>query len=222
MFYWLTKYSAENFIELLRRIMKNLFKDISTNSLDQSFCFLQEKKKFIHSMIFNYVQIRNAIPYSITIVNYTDFYDFLLVTFNKEKLQKNGDPLKQCDQIKTRPIPYAFYCRPSNLNNIEGILFFKEYCYFLRSRNCTEILIRSVLSDDQGKVDQLFQNNRKESKFCGFENAKFLPHIIDYTTIKGNRLKLFRNEIGIFDLLGMSRTTMMTTSQSIFRVRISQ
>jgi len=181
MFYWLTKYSIEDLIQLFDKI------PILNISLKITLCFLTQNKSLFHSIHFNYVQIQNSIPYSIHIVNYTDLNHFILLSFYTQKFDKKdrhffkyGDRIEQCQQNQTLSIPYAFYCQISNLTNINGIFFFNDQCYFLNQTNCMKQLIQLTIIGQEKYII-----NHLNKKSCGFQKAIFVPKLIDYTTTTG-------------------------------------
>jgi hypothetical protein len=183
MFYWLTKYSLDELINLFKELNFYSIKNFLNISLKITLCFIIQKQNWI-SIHFNYVQIQNTIPISIQIVNHTDFYHFILLSFHTQKIE-NKIQIGQCQQNQTLSIPYQFYCQISDFNNRNEIFFFNNQCFLLNQTNCIKQLIQTTINGEQKHITKYLNQNREKKKSCGFKNAIFVPRIINYTTTTG-------------------------------------
>ena len=130
---------------------------------------------------FNYIRINNSIP----IVNNTDTNDFILLSFYKQKMKDNNKHLKvdSCQQDQNFTVPYGFYCKIFNWDNINGILFFDDQCVLIKKTDsdCFKNLIKNIRFGDRNKVQEFFQEKKKKQQ-CGFESATYTHQLIDDRT----------------------------------------
>ena len=181
MLYWITSYWRQDLYKLFNEKKFSQMLRLTGNKLNEVLCHITWIKNSIHSISFDYVQLKGINPYSIETVNYSNYKRiYNLVSF--KVLQSKDGIINQCDNIEK---PSSFYCSfPHDINATE-IFFFDNQCYILTKNKCLEKLVRNSLWEHrENAISYLFKKLKEKS--CKFRNATFIPQTIHHTSTTGN------------------------------------